>query len=392
MFGRNLSFLESEEHRLLRETVQKFVQDRIAPVAEEIDASDRFPEELFREMADLGLLGLMVSEQYGGFGHDALAAVIVLEEISRQSPAVGLSLLAHAILCAHNLDRWGTPELKERYLPDLVSGKRLGGMAITEPNAGSDVYSITTQAVDQGDFFVLNGSKIFITNAAVADVLVVYALTDQGHPRESMSTFVVETHWEGVSVTKSFEKMGMRGSPTGVVYFDQVKIPKENLLGTRNRGFYQLMKSFEIERITISAQGLGIALQSLEWILHHALERKQFGKQLADFEMIQDKIAQIAAQIDSLRTYLYLVAREYDPEADLRFEAATAKLLISKLAVESALEAIQVLGGYGYTREYPVERLMRDAKLLEIGAGTSEIMKLILARDLIGKIGTQRIC
>ncbi len=384
MFGRTLSFLEAEEHRLLRETVRRFAQQHIEPVAEEIDRTDRFPRDLFQEMATLGLTGIVIPEEYGGLGEDVVAAVVVLEELSRYSPAVALSLLAHAVLGGHNIALWGNEEQKQRYLPKIARGEWIAGMAITEPNAGSDVYSIQATARREGDHYVLNGSKIFITNAAVADVLVVYALTD--HPAETrdfMSAFIVETAWPGVEVTKSFEKMGMRGSPTGQLFFDGVRVPQENLLGTYGKGFLQLMKSFQLERLTIAAQGTGIALQALEWMIRHATERQQFGKPIADFELIQHKIARTAAQLDAVRTYLYQVAAHYSPEVDLRFESATAKLLASQLAVEAGLEAIQVLGGYGYTREYPVERLMRDAKLLEIGAGTSEIMEIILARNVI---------
>ncbi len=385
MFGRNINLIEKEEHRILRDTVRKFVESKIDPIASNIDHEDKFPGDVFEELGNHAFTGIMLSEEYGGLGHDVITALIVLEEISKSSPAVALSLLAHSILCGHNIDRWGSDYLKEKYLPGIASGSIIGGMAITEPDAGSDVYSIQTTATKKNGKYILNGSKIFITNAEIADVLVVYAITDEGKPSESMSSFVVEMGWSGVTVAKSFEKLGMRGSPTGVVYFDSVEIPESNLLGKENNGFYQLMKSFEIERITISAQGIGIAQKSLEWMLNHSLERKQFNQKLAEFEMIQEKIARISGMIDMVRSYLYFVASKYDAEEDLRFEAATAKYFSAKLAVEASLEAIQVLGGYGYTKEYPVERLMRDAKLLEIGAGTSEIMSLIMARDVIKK-------
>lgn len=385
MFGRNISLIEKEEHRILRETVRKFVESKIEPIASKIDHEDRFPKELFQALGQQGFTGIMVSERYGGLGHDVITALIVLEEISRSSPAVGLSLLAHSILCGHNIDRWGSDYLRDKYLGGIASGSIVGGMAITEPDAGSDVYSIQTTAERHNGKYVLNGSKIFITNAEIADILVVYAITGQGRASESMSSFVVEMDAPGVTVAKSFEKLGMRGSPTGVVYFDSVEIPETNLLGTENNGFYQLMKSFEIERITISAQGIGIAQKSLEWILNHSLERKQFSQKLAEFEIIQEKIARISGYIDMVRSYLYFVASKYDSEVDLRFEAATAKYFSAKLAVEASLEAIQVLGGYGYTKEYPVERFLRDAKLLEIGAGTTEIMAIIMARDILKK-------
>lgn len=385
MYGRAINLIENEEHRILRDTVRKFVEAKVEPIAAKIDSEDLFPRALFEELGSYAFTGIMVSDEYGGLGHDVITALIVLEEISKSSPALALSLLAHSILCGHNIDRWGSDSLKTKYLTGITAGSTIGGMAITEPDAGSDVYSIKTTALKRKDKYILNGSKIFITNAEIADLLVVYAITGEGKPSESMSSFVVEMGWSGVTVTKSFEKLGMRGSPTGVVYFDSVEIPESNLLGKENNGFYQLMKSFEIERITISAQGIGIAQRSLEWMLNHSIERKQFGKSLAEFEMIQEKIARVSGLIDMVRTYLYFIASKYDAEEDLRFEAATVKYFSSKLAVDASLEAIQVLGGYGYTKEYPVERLMRDAKLLEIGAGTTEIMSLIMARDVIKK-------
>lgn len=386
MFGRVIGLIEEEEHKILRSTVRKFVEEKLIPITQEIDEKDMFPFELFKECAKLGFTGVLVDEEYGGLGDDVLSMVIILEEISRVSPALGLSLLAHTVLCAHNINRFGSRYLKEKYLPGLVKGEIIGGLAITEPDAGSDVESIKTLAKLEDSFFVIKGTKTWITNAPISDVLIVYTLTSTGKPRDSMSAILVETNTPGVQITKSFPKMGMRGSPTGQVFFDNVKVPIQNLVGELNRGFYQLMKSFEIERLVISALGLGIALEALNWIVKHSSERVQFGTKIKEFELIQEKIAEISGLLDVLRTYVYLNARNYRFDEDLRFEAACSKYLAGLISIKAALEGIQVLGGYGYSKEYPLERFLRDAKLIEIGAGTTEIMKIIMARDILTKV------
>lgn len=384
MFGDLVHTLEEEEHRILREAVKRFVAEEVAPKAEEIDRNDEFPRDLFRKSSEIGLTGMLIPEEHGGIGLDAVSACIILEEVSKESASLALSLLAHSILCAHNIAVNGTKEQKEKYLSRLASGEIVGGMAITEPGAGSDAAGITTTARKDGNGdFVLNGTKIFITNGPVADVLIVYAKTEPELGKKGISSFIVEKEFEGFSAPKGFEKMGMRGSPTGEIVFENCKVPSKNLLGEYNRGYYQLMKSFEIERITISAISTGIALSSLKWIVQHAREREQFERPISKFQMVQKKIADNAGLLDVLRTYLFYLAKNYDRTKDFRFEAAGIKVLTSELGVQIGLDSIQVLGGYGYTKEYPVERYLRDAKLMDIGAGTSEIMRLILALSLL---------
>jgi len=382
MFGETVSLLEGEDHRILRETVRKFVKEEVAPLAEEIDRSDDFPKDLFKRAGDLGLTGILIPEEYGGIGIDYLSACIVLEEVAKESPSLALSLLAHSVLCAYNITENGDGDQKERFLPKLASGEMIGAMAITEPGAGSDAAGITTKAEESKEGFILNGTKTFITNGPIADVVLVYAKTNQELGKDGMTAFLVEKNFPGFTASKKFEKLGMRGSPTGELVFENCLVPKENLLGRLNRGYYQLMKSFEIERITIAAISTGIALSSLKWQIQYSRERKQFGKPIGEFEMVQKKIADGAVLLDVVRTYLFLVAKNYKREKDHRFESAGIKLLSSELGVTMALDAVQILGGYGYTKEFPVERYLRDAKLMDIGAGTSEIMRLIVALTL----------
>lgn len=385
MFGELVNLLETEEHKLLREGVRRFVKERISPLSSEIDEKDEFPSQIFKEMAELGFTGILIPEEYGGFGEDVLSCCILLEEISRESPSIALSLLAHSVLCAHPITRFGTKEQKEKYLPKLARGELIGALAITEPDAGSDTYSIKTTAREEKDGFIINGSKIFITNGSIADIIIVYTKTSPEKGKEGISSFIFETNWKGFSVSKKFEKMGMRGSPTASLFFDNAFCPKENLLGEKDKGFNILVKSFEVERITISAISLGIALSALEWQIKYSKERKQFSKPIYQFQMVSEKIAENAAELEVLRTYIYFLAKNYDIMKDNRMESATSKLLAGKLGVKASLDAIQLLGGYGYTKEYPVERFLRDAKLMEIGAGTSEIMKFIISNIMIEK-------
>ncbi len=385
MFGELVNLLETEEHKLLRETVKKFVREKIAPFASEIDEKDKFPKEIFKEMAKIGLTGILIPEEYGGFGEDLMAACIVLEEIARESPSIALSLLAHSVLCAHPITKFGNIEQKKKYLPKLAKGEIIGALAITEPDAGSDTSAIKTIAKEEENSFLINGSKIFITNGSIADIIILYAKTSPQKEREGISAFIFETNAKGFSVSKNFEKTGMRGSPTSALFFDNAPCPKENLLGEKDKGFEILVKCFEVERITISAISIGIALSSLEWQIKYSKERKQFKKPIYEFQMVSEKIAKNTAELEILRTYLYLLAKNYNFNKDNRIESSAIKLLTSEHGVKSSLDAIQILGGYGYTREYPVERYLRDAKLMEIGAGTSEIMKYIIAKVMLEK-------
>ncbi len=389
MLGDLIGHLEKEEHRILRDTVARFAKDKIAPIAAKIDEEDWFPEEIFKEMGQLGFTGIMIPEEYGGFGIDPLSAVIVLEEIAKQSASVALSLMVTSVLFGHNVAYWGqNEELKKKYLPRIASGEIIGAYALTEPDAGSDSVSIKTRAERKGDYFIVNGQKMFITNAPVADVFYVFVYTDPSKKKEGMSVLLIDRNMEGVTIAKKLEKMGMRGSPTGLIFFEDVKVPVSNIIGTEGMGYPQMLKSLEIERMVISAISTGVSLAALDWMVRYANERKQFGKPIGQFEMIMKKIADAGAQLDAVRTYLYTYAATYDEERDNRFESASVKFLASETAVKITLDAIQVLGGYGYTKEYPVERYMRDAKLLDIGSGTSEIMRFVAAKSLLkaGKI------
>ena len=389
MLGDLIGHLEKEEHRILRDTVARFAKDKIAPIAAKIDEEDWFPEEIFKEMGQLGFTGIMIPEEYGGFGIDPLSAVIVLEEIAKQSASVALSLMVTSVLFGHNVAYWGqNEELKKKYLPRIASGEIIGAYALTEPDAGSDSVSIKTRAERKGDYFIVNGQKMFITNAPVADVFYVFVYTDPSKKKEGMSVLLIDRDMEGVTIAKKLEKMGMRGSPTGLIFFEDVKVPVSNIIGTEGMGYPQMLKSLEIERMVISAISTGVSLAALDWMVRYANERKQFGKPIGQFEMIMKKIADAGAQLDAVRTYLYTYAATYDEERDNRFESASVKFLASETAVKITLDAIQVLGGYGYTKEYPVERYMRDAKLLDIGSGTSEIMRFVAAKSLLkaGKI------
>ncbi len=389
MLGDLIGHLEKEEHRILRDTVARFAKDKIAPIAAKIDEEDWLPEEIFKEMGQLGFTGIMIPEEYGGFGIDPLSAVIVLEEIAKQSASVALSLMVTSVLFGHNVAYWGqNEELKKKYLPRIASGEIIGAYALTEPDAGSDSVSIKTRAERKGDYFIVNGQKMFITNAPVADVFYVFVYTDPSKKKEGMSVLLIDRDMEGVTIAKKLEKMGMRGSPTGLIFFEDVKVPVSNIIGTEGMGYPQMLKSLEIERMVISAISTGVSLAALDWMVRYANERKQFGKPIGQFEMIMKKIADAGAQLDAVRTYLYTYAATYDEERDNRFESASVKFLASETAVKITLDAIQVLGGYGYTKEYPVERYMRDAKLLDIGSGTSEIMRFVAAKSLLkaGKI------
>ncbi len=378
--------LLSDEHEHLRLTVRKFVEREVAPIAARMDEEDYFPEDVFRKMGQLGFTGMLIPEEYGGIGTDLLNAVIILEEISKESPALALSLLAHSVLGAYPIVKYGTPEQKEKYLPPLAEARFIGALAYTEPGAGSDAAAISSTARREGDFYVINGQKTFITNGSIAHVIITYAKTAPEKGRDGISAFIVEKDFPGFSVSKKLNKMGMRGSPTALLFYDNVKVPAENLLGEENRGFYMVAKGFEVERITISAISVGIAERSLEWMARYSTERHAFGRPIRDFQLIQEKVARIGAKLEMVKTYLYTLARHYDPERDHRKESSAVKYMAAKLGVEAGLEAIQVLGGNGYIREYPVERLMRDAKLMDIGAGTTEIMIIQLAKMIYREI------
>jgi len=380
-------FME-KEHRLLKSSVYEWARDYLGPIAEEIDRSDKFPDDIFKQMGELGILGITIPQEYGGAGMDILSALIVVEEIARFSPAVALSYGAHAILCADNIYRNGTEEQRQKYLPPLCSGDKVGAMALTEPGAGSDAVSISTKATFKENCYLLEGSKTFITNGPIADTLVVYAKTRPELGSKGISAFIVEKEFPGFSVSRTLEKMGMRGSPTGELFFDKCVVPKENLLGKENQGVAVMMSGLDIERVFFSGLAIGLAQGAFDHSVKYAKERVQFGKPIGNFQLIQSKLADMYTQIESSRIFSYHVARfatdkKKKGHRELHKKAAASVLYAGEMCNYVASEAVQIHGGYGYTLEFPVQRLMRDAKLMTIGAGTSEIRRLIVAREIL---------
>ncbi len=370
--------------RALTETVRGFAARELAPHAEELDREERLAPGIFRKFGDLGLLGLTVSEEYGGVGLGARAMVSVMEELSYAEPGTCLSYLAHSLLFAHNLAQNGSPAQLKKYLVPAVDGSSVGGMAMTEPGAGSDAISMQTRAVRQGDHYVLNGSKMFITNGPVGDVFLVYART--GEDRRALSTFIVERGFPGFSVGRKLSKMGMRSSPTSELVFKDCLVPAENLVGGEGETLTHMMKNLDIERVGLAAMSLGIARACLDHSLKYATERSQFKQPILSFQSVGDKVADMYINYRAARALVYEAAGVIDEGRRANQEAAAAKIFASEMATKAGLDAIQVLGGYGYIREFPVERLMRDAKLLEIGGGTSEILRSIIVKEFQRKI------
>ena len=347
----------------IRDTTQRFATDRIAPRAAQIDAENRFDRSLWPEMGALGLHGITVEEEWGGLGLGYLEHVVAMEEVSRASASIGLSYGAHSNLCVNQLRRWGNDDQKRRYLPKLISGEHVGSLAMSEAGSGSDVVSMRLRAETKGDRYVLNGTKFWITNAPDADTLVVYAKTGEGS--RGISAFLIERGMRGFSVSKKLDKMGMRGSDTAELVFEDCEVPVENVMGPTNGG-------------------VGVLMSGLDVVLPYVRERRQFGQAIGQFQLIQAKVADMYVALNSARAYVYAVARACDAGKTTRFDAAGAILLASENAVKTALEAIQALGGAGYTKEWPVERFLRDAKLYDIGAGTNEIRRFLIGRELIG--------
>ncbi|MBI2609499.1 MAG: acyl-CoA dehydrogenase family protein [Deltaproteobacteria bacterium] len=373
---------EKEEHKLLRQTIRAFAEKELAPIAAEIDEKDEFPEKLFKKLGPLGILGITASEKYSGAEAGFLAATIAMEELGRISASFALSYLAHTILCVNGISENGSASQKQKYLPKLISGSHIGGMAMTEPQAGSDAVGMKCKAVKKGDKYILNGEKTFITNGAVGDVFVVYARTSEDRTR-GLSAFIVEKQFKGFSIGKKLKKMGMRGSPTTELIFKDCEVPEENLIKEEGGGLKQMMDTLDVERITISGISLGIAEASLEKSLEYSKERKQFDKTISEFQMVQKMIADMATQLEAARCFSYYAASLADEkEKDFSFEATACKVFAAEMATRAAMDAIQIFGGYGYTKEYPVERYARDAKLMEIGAGTSQIMRVKIFREL----------
>ena len=377
-----LDFALGEMADAIRETTARFAADRIAPLAARVDAEDWFPAELWPEMGALGLHGITVEEEYGGLGLGYLEHVVAQEEVARASASVGLSYGAHSNLCVNQIRRWASAEQKARYLPRLISGEHVGALAMSEASAGSDVVSMKLRAERRGDRWVLNGTKFWITNAHHADTLVVYAKTGEGS--RGITTFIIEKDMKGFSLGQKLDKMGMRGSPTGELVFDECEVPDDNVMGPVNGGVGVLMSGLDYERTVLAGIQLGIMQACLDTVLPYVRERKQFGQAIGSFQLMQAKVADMYVALNSARAYVYAVARACDAGKTTRFDAAGAILYASENAVRVGLEAIQALGGAGYTKDWPVERYMRDAKLLDIGAGTNEIRRMLIGRELIG--------
>ncbi len=377
-----LDFELGEMADAIRDTTRRFSADRIAPLAARIDAEDWFPVELWPEMGALGLHGITVSEEDGGLGLGYLEHVVAQEEVARASASIGLSYGAHSNLCVNQIRRWASPEQKAKYLPKLISGEHVGSLAMSEAGAGSDVVSMKLKAEAVQGGYVLNGTKFWITNAQHADTLVVYARTGEGS--RGITTFLIEKGMKGFSIGQKLDKMGMRGSPTAELIFDDCEVPDENVMGPVNGGVGVLMSGLDYERTVLAGIQLGIMQACLDVVLPYVRERKQFGKPIGSFQLIQAKVADMYVALNSARAYVYQVARACDAGRTTRFDAAGAILLASENAVKVAGEAIQALGGAGYTKDWPVERYFRDAKLLDIGAGTNEIRRMLIGRELIG--------
>jgi isovaleryl-CoA dehydrogenase len=379
-----LDFGLGETADAIRETTARFSADRIAPLAHEIDQTNAFPRELWPQMGELGLHGITVEEEFGGLGLGYLEHCVAMEEVSRASASIGLSYGAHSNLCVNQIRRWGTDEQKRRYLPKLISGEHVGALAMSESEAGSDVVSMKLRADKKGDRWVLNGTKFWITNAPHADTLVVYAKTEPEQGPRGITAFLIEKDFKGFSVSRKLDKLGMRGSDTGELVFQDCEVPAENVMGPLNGGVRVLMSGLDYERAVLAAGPLGIMQACLDAVIPYVRERKQFGVPIGSFQLMQAKVADMYVALNSARAYVYAVARACDRGQTTRFDAAGAILMASENAVKTSLEAIQALGGAGYTKEWPVERYLRDAKLYDIGAGTNEIRRFLIGRELLG--------
>jgi isovaleryl-CoA dehydrogenase len=378
----DFDFALGENADMIRQSTRRFADERIAPLAAKIDAQDWFPRDLWPEMGALGLHGITVAEADGGLGLGYLEHVVAVEEVSRGSASVGLSYGAHSNLCVNQISRWGNAAQKAKYLPKLISGEHVGSLAMSEAGAGSDVVSmkLKAEAVDGG--YRLNGNKFWITNAAYADTLVVYAKTGEGS--RGITAFLIEKDFPGFSIGQKIDKMGMRGSPTAELVFDECFVPEANVMGPVNGGVGVLMSGLDYERAVLAGIGLGIMQACLDVVIPYVRDRKQFGVAVGSFQLIQAKVADMYVALNSARAYVYAVCRACDAGHTTRFDAAGAVLLSSENGVKVALEAIQALGGAGYTKDWPVERFLRDSKLMDIGAGTNEIRRMLIGRELIG--------
>jgi len=385
MFHASMSFGLSEEIEALRDMTHRFAQDRIKPLAAEIDKSNEFPMHLWKEMGDLGLLGVTVPEEYGGAGMGYLAHTIAAEEITRASASVALSYGAHSNLCVNQIALNGNDAQKKQYLPGLISGEHVGALAMSEPGAGSDVVSMQLRAEKKNDRFVLNGNKYWITNGPDADTLVVYAKTDMDAGSRGITAFLIEKSMVGFSTSPHFDKLGMRGSNTAELIFEDVEVPYENILGEEGKGVNVLMSGLDYERVVLSGLGIGIMHACLDEIMPYMHERKQFGEPIGNFQLMQGKIADMYTAMNSSRAYVYAVAGACDRGEVTRQDAAACVLYASEQGMQQSVQAVQAMGGAGYLNDSPVSRIMRDAKLMEIGAGTSEIRRMLIGRELMNE-------
>ena len=387
MFHASMTFDLGEDVNALRDMVHGWAQERVKPMAAQIDATNSFPPELWPEMGELGLLGVTVDEQYGGAGMSYLAHTVAVEEIARASASVSLSYGAHSNLCVNQIKLNGNDEQKEKYLPGLISGAHVGALAMSEAGAGSDVVSMSLRAEKRNDHYRLNGSKYWITNGPDADTLVVYAKTDVDAGSKGITAFLIEKEMTGFTTSPHFDKLGMRGSNTAELVFDDVKVPFENVLGEEGRGVRVLMSGLDYERVVLAGIGLGIMAACLDEVMPYIADRKQFGEPIGNFQLMQGKIADMYTAMNSARAYVYEVARACDRGTVTRQDAAACCLYASEEAMKRAHQAVQAMGGAGFLNDAPVARLFRDAKLMEIGAGTSEIRRMLVGREMMGAMG-----
>jgi isovaleryl-CoA dehydrogenase len=385
-----MDFNFSDQHIMLRESIRNFAAKEIWPVAERIDEEDKWPDGMWQKLSNMGIMGITVDEEYGGAGADLISAIIVLEELSKASPAIALSWGAHANLCCNNLNHNASTNQKSKYLPPLCTGQHIGALGLTEPNAGSDAVNIQTVAVRKSDHYVVNGTKMFITNGSVANTIVLYAKTDKEKGARGITAFILDTEFPGFSVSKELKKYGHRGSPTAELILQDCIIPAENVIGEENKGINVMMSGLDVERAFYAGESIGIAEACLELSIKYAKERVQFGKPIGAFQLIQAKLADMYTQLEAGKMLCYKAAvlaeqaRTGGKGTEIHKLAAASILFNAEMASRIADQAVQIHGGYGYMLEYPVQRFLRDAKLIEIGAGTSEIRRLIIARELLG--------
>ena len=382
MFNETMDFGLGEDVDALRETVRKFAQEEIAPKSAEVDRSNEFPMELWEMMGNLGLHGITISEEFGGVDMGYLAHCVAVEEISRANAAIGMSYGAHSNLCINQIYRWGNEQQKSKYLPKLISGENIGSLAMSEPSAGSDVVSMKLKAEKRNDYYLLNGSKMWITNGPDADTLVVYAKTDISAGPKGITAFLIEKNMAGFSTGKKLDKLGMRGSNTSELIFENCEVPYENVLGEEGKGVNVLMSGLDYERVVLAAGPVGIMAGAMDVVVPYIHEREQFGKPIGTFQLMQGKIADMYTTMNACRSYVYAVAKACDDGQTTRKDSAGCILYAAEKATQIALDAIQCLGGNGYINDYPTGRLLRDAKLYEIGAGASEIRRMLIGREL----------